>query len=268
MAAPTSEGWWAVAFLSRLATVCFVAAIPLLLVTTNVRFFAGEVRFYERGFREHDAEQVTGVPLAELDRSAQEIIDYFEDDSETLRILVTENGQEVSLFSARETEHMEDVKWLMQVVFRVNEISLAYVLTYVTAVFLWSGERSLRSLAWQGLAGVGVGAAAIGFIGVFAVTGFESTWERFHEIVFRNDLWQLDPDTDRLIQMFPEAFWEESTYLVGAMTIAQATAIVIVSVAYLVFGRTPTRRQPEPAASAGRGTAPRDTTPPADQLRG
>lgn len=225
------------AFLSRLSTVLFVLAIPILLVTTNVRFFAGEVRFYERGFRQHDADQVTGVSMPELDAAARQIVDYFENDTDTLRILVTADGEEVSLFNTRETDHMRDVKWLMRIVFRLNEISIAYVLSYITAVYLWSGERSLSSLARLSLAGVATGAVVLGAIGFFAVTGFDAAWTRFHEIVFQNDLWQLNPDTDHLIQMFPEPFWEESTYLIGIMTIAEAVAIVIGATTLLVFRR-------------------------------
>lgn len=223
--------------LSRLGAALFVVAIPLLLVTSNVRFFAGEVRFYERGFREFNADEATGLPLEELDRAAREIIDYFENDTETLRILVTHAGEEESLFNSRETQHMQDVKQVMRVVFRINEITLAYVLTYIVGVYLWAGERPLRSLARLSLLGVGLGVLVTGAIGAFAVAGFDQAWTTFHEILFRNDLWQLDPDTDRLIQMFPEPFWEETTYIIGIMTFAEATAIVILATAYLLASR-------------------------------
>ena len=63
-------GW---VLLSRIAAVAFVIALPVFLVTTNVRYLAGEQRFYERGFRVHDADLTTGLPLSELDRAAGEI---------------------------------------------------------------------------------------------------------------------------------------------------------------------------------------------------
>jgi integral membrane protein (TIGR01906 family) len=233
-------------WLLRLASALFVVALPVFLVTTNVRFLTGEVRFYERGFRVHDADAATGLPLDELDRAAREIIDYFENDAETLRIVVDDNGEEVALFNQRETDHMEDVKALMQAVFRANEVSLAYVLAFTAGVFLWAGQGSLRKLAWLSLGGVGLGAAVVALVGVLAlVGGFESTWDRFHEIAFTNDFWQLNPATDRLIQMFPEPFWAEATFIVGALTIAEALAIVIASVACIVFSR--------PGATPGEG---------------
>ena len=139
--------------LPRLASVVFIVALPLFLVTTNVRFLAGDVWLYERGLRKYDAEQTTGVSLADLDRASGEIVSYFENDAGTLRILVTENGEEVSLFNARETEHMRDVKTLMRFIFRVNEVTLAIVISYVAARYLWAREASLRSLAREALFG-------------------------------------------------------------------------------------------------------------------
>ena len=240
------------AILSRLAAAAFAVAIPVFLVTANVRFLAGEERFYTHGFREYGAAQATGVSLKELDRSAGEIVNYFENDAGDLRIIVTSDGQEGSLFNTREIEHMRDVKSLMRIVYRLNEISLAYLLTYIAAVYIWARERPLRSLALQALAGVGVGVVALGAVGVFAVTGFDATWTRFHEIVFRNDLWRLDPARDHLIQMFPEPFWRDATYLVGIMTGVEALLVVIAALAYLVLSRKPAvaggQGQPLPAS--------------------
>lgn len=235
--------------LSRFAAACFVVALPLFLVTSNVRMLAGDVRFYRHGLRAHGAEEATGIALPELDRSAQEVVNYFENDADTLRIIVYEDGQEASLFNARETEHMKDVKALMRAVFRANEVSLAVVLVYVAGVFLWSGERSLRDLARLSLLGVGVGFVPVLAVGAFALAGFDSAWRQFHELAFSNDLWKLNPDTDHLIQMFPQPFWEEATVIVAALTLAEATIIVVAATAFLLFSRAPL---PAPSPQAGR----------------
>jgi len=229
--------------ISRLAAACFIIALPVFLMTTNVRILASEVRFYERGFREYGAAEATGQPLAELDRAAREIIDYFENDATTLRIIVNENGEETSLFNPKETEHMKSVKGLMRLVFRVQEISLAFILSYVVATFLWTRERSLRNLAKLSLLGVAAGFVVVAFVGVFALSDFDELWRQFHLIAFTDNLWQLNPDTDHLIQMFPEPFWEEATYIVAVLTLAEAILVTAIAVAYLFASRQ--RRQPD-----------------------
>ena len=232
------QGLSRMVLLSRLAAACFIIALPVFLITSNVRFLASDTGFYRHGFRSYHSDRATGVSMPELDRAASEIVRYFADDSSTLHIVVNLDGQETSLFNARETEHMKDVKALMRFLFRANEVSLAIVLTYVACVFLWARERSLRSLAAQAIAGVGLGFAVVVAIGAFALAGFDAAWTRFHEIVFRNDLWLLNPATDHLIQMFPEGFWQESTVIVAALTLTEAAIIVVASLAYLIGSRS------------------------------
>jgi integral membrane protein (TIGR01906 family) len=228
--------------LSRLAAVLFIVSVPVFIVTANIRWLAGDISYYQHGFREYDSDARTGLSFEELDAAGQRIINYFEDDSRTLRIIINVNGEEDSLFNARETEHMKDVKSLMRFLFRLNEVSLAVIITYIAGAVLWSNDRSIRGLAKLSLAGVAFGVAVVGIIGAFALTGFDEAWNTFHEIAFTNDLWRLDPDTDRLIQMFPEPFWEEATLIVGGLVLAQATVIVLLSLGYLVFARE--RRTP------------------------
>ena len=190
-------------YIGMVATAGFVLALPILLFTTNIRFLASDTGYLEGGLRRHDAAENTDIALGELDYAVASIVRYFEDDAETLRILVFTGGEEMVLFSEEETIHMEDVKGLMRTIFRANEVALGFVLAYVAGAALWSGERSGRDLAKETLAAVGVGGAAGVFVGILAIVGFESAWERLHEIIFTNDFWLLDPSRDRLIQIVP-----------------------------------------------------------------
>lgn len=229
--------------LARIATALFIAAVPVFLVTANIRFAAGDSWFSRHGFRQHDASATTRVSQRELDLAADDIIRYFEDDRTTLRIPVTIDGEETQLFSEEETSHMRDVKGLMRAVFRLNEASLAVLLAYTGAVVLWSRERTPRDLAKYTLLGVALGFIIVAVVGAFALTGFDQAWTTFHELAFRNDLWRLDPDRDRLIQMFPEPFWREMTFVVAALTVGEALALVGLASGYLVVSRE--RRQSE-----------------------
>jgi integral membrane protein (TIGR01906 family) len=246
--------------LARLAAACYIVALPVLLITSNIRFLVSDVSYYKHGFREFDADQATGVSMPQLDAAAQQIVNYFHNSDDQLRVLVTMNGNEQSLFNQRETEHMHDVKSLMQLVFHLNTLSLVVVIGYIALVVLWARERSLRALAWQSLGGIALGLVVVGVVGGFALVGFDAAWTRFHEIAFRNNLWELNPATDHLIQMFPEPFWREATTIVGALTLGEAALVVIVAAAYLVFARqakagtnirlgreTPQAREPESA---------------------
>ncbi|MCY3647424.1 MAG: TIGR01906 family membrane protein [Chloroflexi bacterium] len=232
--------------LPALASVGFVLAVPILLFTTNIRFLASDTGYLEGGLRRHDAAENTGIALNELDYAVGAIVRYFEDDADTLRILVFTGGQETALFSEDETLHMEDVKGLMRTIFRANEVALGFVLAYVAATVLWAGERSGRTLAKETLAAVGAGALVGVAVGIVALVGFDGAWNQLHEILFTNDLWLLDPRTDRLIQMFPETFWAEATFIVVGMALAEAVVLVGAAGGYLWFTRPPRAELDEP----------------------
>jgi len=236
--------------LPAIASVGFVLALPILLFTTNIRFLASDTGYLEGGLRRHDAAENTGIALNELDYAVGAIVRYFEDDAQTLRILVFTDGQETALFSEDETLHMEDVKGLMRAIFRANEVALGFVLAYVAATVLWTGERSGRALARETLAAVGAGAVVGVVVGIIALVGFDGAWNQLHEILFTNDLWLLDPRTDRLIQMFPETFWAEATFIVVGMALAEAVVLVGGAGGYLWFTRPPRSGQDEPAEDA------------------
>jgi len=226
-----------VRYLRSLALFLFVIALPVTLVATNVRFAADEGRIYEYGFDKYDVEARTGFTREEISRVGQELRRYFNSNEETISVLVEEGGQEVSFFNARETAHLRDVKDLFQITFRVQELGIAFVFTYVVGVFIWAREGSLRRLATQVLAGSLVAIAVILALGAVALLGFDRAFEQFHFIAFSNDLWRLDPRTDHLIQMFPEGFWFDVSMLVGLLTLAEAAVLALASGLYLGLTR-------------------------------
>ena len=219
--------------LRRLATVLFVLSIPLLLITSNVRWAANEPRLYEYSFDHYDVEARTGISRNELDFAARDLIRYFNDDRPTIQTLVTQDGRAVPLYNERETSHLHDVKNLFRTVFRVQEASLAVAMVYVVGVFVWGREAPLRFLARTVAGASALTLALLGLAAVGALMDFDDLWARFHLLAFTNDLWQLNPETDRLIQMFPEDFWFDATLLVAAMTAVEALALLAASTAYL-----------------------------------
>ncbi len=231
-------------FARVLATIAFIIALPVALVTTNIRLFANAPLVYDYSFDRYGAEEATGLSRADLDSTAAALRDYFNNDETTFYHTVTEDGLPTPVLKARETAHMEDVKAIFVQVNRIQEVAVVYVLLYVVAFFIWARDGNVRQLAGQALAGLGLGVAVVGGIGIVAAFGFDAAFERFHRIFFTNDLWQLDPARDHLIQMFPEPFWRDMTILLGGVCAAQALVIGALSVVYLMSTRHERRRLP------------------------
>ena len=211
----------------------FILSVPAALITTNIRVALSEQRVYDHAVRSYDADEVSGIPESELIRANGEIKRYFTtDDSGPLAIMVRTNGGEVEpLFNSEETAHMADVRGLVRGLFTAQVASVLAVLALAVVLATWS-PRTLARAALQGAlltGGVFLGASVV------AASGFDSFWTQFHQLAFSNDFWELNPRTDHLIQMFPEAFWQEITTLIVMVTLLEAFLMVGLSVAYLLL---------------------------------
>jgi integral membrane protein (TIGR01906 family) len=224
-------------FIRSLATIVFVVALPIAILTTNIRLLLNAPLIYGYSFDRYNAEESTGLSRDDLDACAAELRRYFNNSEPTYYCTVTENGLPAPIFTSRETQHMEDVKDLVVWVNRLQIASLMFVVAYGVVFFVWSREGNLGQLAGQCLASLLVGGLAIGALAAIAAVGFDAAFERFHEIAFSNDLWRLNPRTDHLIQMFPEEFWRDATFILGGLCLIEAALIAAVSGIYLLSSR-------------------------------
>jgi integral membrane protein (TIGR01906 family) len=220
-------------FIRQIAALLFIIALPIALVTTNARLVINEPRVYTYAIDHYDTTETTGVSRSELQRANAEIRAYFNNDDETLFVRVVKDGQSIALFNEREVDHMRDVKRLVQGSFQAQEGAIVFIMAYVVMVYLWAREGSLRRLAREVFTSGVASFAVLAAFGVAALTGFDAVFERFHVIAFTNGNWEFDPDTDHLIQMFPDGFWRDVTLWVSLATLAELALVTAISAAVL-----------------------------------
>jgi integral membrane protein (TIGR01906 family) len=61
-------------------------------------------------------------------------------------------------------------------------------------------------------------------VGVFVDFAFDAAFEVFHRLFFPAGSYTFDPRTDKLVQLFPEAFWSETAIFVGVAILVAAIA--------------------------------------------
>ena len=209
------------------AAVIFVALMPLLLITSSVRFVINLPALYSYGFDRYDIAEYTRIERTDLIAAGAQIRDYFNNDEENLIIRTFVGGVLVeSLYNEREIHHMRDVKSLVRGVYLVQMLVLLYIAAYI-AVGFW-----LRRAEFWGTLGRDVsrgGKLTLGLVitvGLLALVGFNRLFLLFHLISFSNDFWMLDPRRDYLIAMFPQGFFFDATMLIAFCTIAAAAVLV------------------------------------------
>jgi integral membrane protein (TIGR01906 family) len=143
----------------------------------------------------------------------------------------------VPVFTAAEAGHMADVRGVLMA------FALVVLLALVVLVATWVVDRR-RIAFWRGVA---IGAAALGVavvtIGVFLLLFFDLAFEAFHRIFFAAGSYTFDPRTDRLVQLFPETFWTETSI---------ALAVVVLALAAIVGSVAHVRRRAAVRRSAAR----------------
>ena len=58
--------------------------------------------------------------------------------------------------------------------------------------------------------------------------GFDGFLLRFHEVFFSGDSWRFS-DTDTLLRIYPEVFWQDTAKLAAGMAVAQAVVVALAS---------------------------------------
>ena len=134
-----------------------LVALPVFLVTLNVRVLFNAPVVYNTGFERNRIAENTGLPASEIERIGNEIREYLGNEQEHMTIFLHAQP----LFTAREVEHMRDVKALLGLVYSVMYITGAAVLIYAAWGFRREGFRFLRRISMAGVVG-GVGLIATG----------------------------------------------------------------------------------------------------------
>jgi integral membrane protein (TIGR01906 family) len=140
------------------------------------------------------------------------------------------------VLAERERGHMRDVRTVF---------TGLWILTGVAIVALASAfarmPRAGVLRAVRGGAFVLVGVVVV--LGIIAAVAFDTLFELFHRILFPSGSYTFDPTTDRLVQLFPFRFWEETALVVGAVIVG-----ISLGVGWIVGRRLRDRDVAEPSA--------------------
>ena len=196
-----------------LATALAIVAVtlPVFLNPLWVAFEQGRSQAAAwTGFSEPELRAATDAILADL------VIGPPEFD-------VAVGGQQV--LNERERGHMRDVRGVFVGFFAVT----AFVT--VPALAIHARRRGMfRAGSWRAVrAGALALIAALVVGGVVSLVAFDALFEVFHRIFFAGGSYTFDPDTERLVQLFPFAFWQETALVVGVVCIALAGLLAVVA---------------------------------------
>lgn len=165
---------------------------------------------------------------------------------------VTVRGEPV--LDERERGHMRDVREVFIGFYRVS-----LILAVVAVVFAVRRGGPDRARTWRAVRG-GALALIVALVvgGMVSVVAFDALFEVFHRLLFAGGTYTFDPATERLVQLFPFQFWQETAIVVGAVCIVVAGVVAAIahgraaSAARVATPMAATTMPPMPAAGSSR----------------
>lgn len=217
-------------------SIIFVVMLILLLLLTDVQLAAFNEGYYSRQYDKFGIPQAIGIEKQDLMQATHNLLGYIDNKRGDLNFQMPIRGAMQEFFSERDKLHMIDVKNLFVKGKLLRNTAFWYCLLFAVLFFYQARNRQRRFsklLIYTSIAGI----IPIILLAVLMSIDFYKYFTIFHELFFNNDLWQLDPATDRLINMFPEAFFSETAFRIVFYYIGELIVLLLLGVGGLFFGK-------------------------------
>jgi integral membrane protein (TIGR01906 family) len=138
-----------------------------------------------------------------------------------------------AVLNAREQSHMRDVRTVFMGFFAVTA-----VLVIAGALIAVRRRRDRSASSWRavrsGALGLIVGLVLVGGVAFIA---FDMLFSVFHQLLFPGGSYTFDPATERLVQLFPFQFWQETAIALGVAAIVLAGVVAAIAHRRLLYER-------------------------------
>ncbi len=176
--------------------VILVLSLSLFCLLTAVEKNAFNFQQYIDTYSNYNVMEITGKSLNELGNITKDLLDYLKG---KVGIQVLESN-----FNIKEIWHMKDVRELFRKGFILQYICIVLSISIII-LFVVRGEKNILGMfLYKSLF---INWILIGVIVIMIYFDFSKYFTYFHYVFFKNNLWQLDPQRDLLIQLFPEEFF-------------------------------------------------------------
>lgn len=193
-------GFAALGILGIVSLLCSIAAAGI----TNSHLM-------NEGFLSYADTKHLDVRATEYEKYAKAIASYLDGQGEKIQVPSREDASLLQdAFSEKENLHMQDVRGIVNFLKGMRWIGGGITLAILAALYLFGKENrsKLMNQAFEGFAygSVFLFVLALGF-GIWGFIDFDGLFWIFHQVIFTNDLWLLNPVTDLLVALMPIEFF-------------------------------------------------------------
>ena len=212
-----------------ITSAVFIMMLILLLLFTDVQQIAFDRGYYDHQYEKYQIPQSIGISKSDLMTATDNLLDYIDEKREDLNFQMTIKGVQQEFFSERDKLHMIDVKNLFVQGKLIRNIAFVYCVIFGVSFFFIAKNKRKGFSKLLIFTFVG-GLIPILLLGILMSIDFYKYFTIFHEIFFNNDLWQLEPAKDRLINMYPEAFFSDIAFKIVFYYIGELVLLLAVGI--------------------------------------
>ena len=195
--------------LNKLLKILFVISLILLIITLSFKVFLFNFNSYKKEFIKYNIYE----KIPDADKNALNLINYMN------------NKEELNdFFNDKEKLHLKDVKGLFKKLNFIFYITLSSTILFLIYFIYIKNYKSIYSIFFI------TGIILMGLLLLFFfIIDFNYLFTKFHLLFFNNDLWQLNPNQDNLINLFPEIIQYNITMKIFISILISAVVLIILT---------------------------------------
>ncbi|HRC53043.1 MAG TPA: TIGR01906 family membrane protein [Bacillota bacterium] len=205
-------------------------------VLLSIQLVALNANFYMSSWSDLGIAKTVAISERDLATIGEHLLAYFTGSVSSPQVEVEIDGTVMPIFKEHEIQHLEDVRGLFRLGISAKHACEALI---VIGVFIATLQKEPITKNLQKALRLSCATLCVFviLIAAGAVFDFSKWWTTFHLAVFSNDLWLLDPQSDRLIQIFPEQFFYKAVTRIFVISLALTGLYLILS---FLVGHIPT----------------------------
>ncbi|MEA4960286.1 TIGR01906 family membrane protein [Lutispora sp.] len=214
--------------LRNISYIILALVLPLFILLTSTEIAAFDINYYRAEYEKYNISENLAIEQKDLMDSTSKLLNYLRDNRKDLDFQTIVNGIEQEFFSARDKLHMVDVKNLF-IIGRNIRNGILILLLFIIVMLKYNKTISFdlgKALLMSSIAGV----LPIALLIILINIDFYKYFTIFHEIFFTNDLWLLDPNADRLVNIFPEGFFSDIAFRIITYYLTAQFILFILSI--------------------------------------
>lgn len=192
--------------MKRIFNYLFVVSVITFSLLEIVILFSFNTNYYHKQNNKLALYEDVKMEEKDVNLVFDEMFAYLDDKQDSLNehtFLI--DGNEDYFYNEREVLHMEDVKDLFSIVKTIKNIT--FFVSLVSLLLYKQFDYKILFTAFKQVLFLIL--CFVAAVGIYAFVDFTSFWISFHEVLFTNDLWLLDPRTCLLIRIMPESLFND-----------------------------------------------------------